>query len=401
MILLLIQAVLVFVACALGQAVALWVALRPWRRAAPDAHWSERARLAWCGRLLNSLGPLCAGALTAWQAQRFAPHPYASAVLGFAAFLGGTAAILRPARRILRRPVTWRSVAVEYAVTFLLLRAGFVTLILMALVLARYDHGPAAIAIVVGGFLAVLALQLGAALPFARLFRVLTKAPAKLVLMVAEVAEGEGMRMPAVYLLHWEVANAYAFINARAVAFTPKCLELMTDDEVRAVVAHELAHLRESFRQKFARSAGLFLFFPYFTAPAWIDGLGALGFLGAALILWLGSRFLRGFSQRMERRADAAALASAAGGETYARALEKIYEYNLVPAVMRGKAQTHPHLYDRLLAAGMQPAYPRPVAPKIWLLLPALAIVLAMSQTPRLLHLRRKFHVPIEEKWER
>jgi hypothetical protein len=37
-------------------------------------------------------------------------------------------------------------------------------------------------------------------------------------------------------------------------------------------------------------------------------------------------------------------------------------EVNLAPAVMPG-AQTHPHLYDRLLAAGIQPDFPRPSAP--------------------------------------
>jgi hypothetical protein len=40
----------------------------------------------------------------------------------------------------------------------------------------------------------------------------------------------------------------------------------------------------------------------------------------------------------------------------------KLHESNLVPAVMPGK-QTHPHLYDRLLAAGVQPDFPRPPAP--------------------------------------
>lgn len=399
--LLFVQTVLVFAACAVGQAVALWIVLRPLRRLSPDAHWTERARLAWCARLLNALGPLAAAAVTAWQADRFAPHPHSSAVLGLAAFLGVTMAVIRPARWFLRRPVSWRSLGADYAFTYLLLQSGLVSLIVMTVLLMQFNKGPAAIAIMVGGFVVAAALQFGAGLPLARLFRMLTPAPAKLRLMVAEIAEGEGMAMPAVYLLNWDVANAYAFTHAKAVAFTPKCVDLLTDEELRAVMAHELAHLRESFRQKFARSAGLFLFFPYFSAPAWIDKFGPMGFVGAAVILFVGSRLLRGFSQRMEQRADAAAHALATGEETYARALEKLYEYNVVPAVLRGKKQTHPHLYDRMLATGIQPAYPRPAPPKTWLLCPAVLLVVAMSQSPRLLHLRRHFRVPVTEKSER
>jgi hypothetical protein len=34
-----------------------------------------------------------------------------------------------------------------------------------------------------------------------------------------------------------------------------------------------------------------------------------------------------------------------------------------MPAGMPGKRQVHPHLYDRLLAAGVTPDYPRPKPP--------------------------------------
>jgi len=47
----------------------------------------------------------------------------------------------------------------------------------------------------------------------------------------------------------------------------------------------------------------------------------------------------------------------------YARALEKIYQDNLVSAVATSNSQAHPHLYDRMLAAGIQPEYPRPTKP--------------------------------------
>jgi Zn-dependent protease with chaperone function len=400
MLLLLIQAVLVFIAAALGQALALWVALWPLRRSPPEAHWSVRARLAWCARVLNMLGPLCAAVAVASQSERFSPHPFATAVLELAAFLGGTLAVLRPASWVLRRRVTWGTIARDYIVSFLVLRPGFVVMILMAVFLAGREMGPS-IAIMAGALLLAVLLQLGATLPLLRFFRLLTPAPSRVWDAVAAVAERAGMELPSVYLLRWDAANAFAFIYARAVAFTPVCVELMSDEELQSIAAHELAHLRETLGQKLTRSAGLFLLFPLFTLPVWLARYGAPAFLVVALLTLVGARLLRGFSQRMEQRADAAAHAEAQGEETYARVLEKLHEYNLVPAVMRGKAQSHPHLYDRMLATGIQPAYPRPKAPTLWLLLPALAIVVTVSLSPRLLHLRRKFHVTSEERWER
>jgi hypothetical protein len=46
-----------------------------------------------------------------------------------------------------------------------------------------------------------------------------------------------------------------------------------------------------------------------------------------------------------------------------ARALARLYEDNLIPAVLPGRGRTHPDLYDRLLAVGVQPDFPRPTAP--------------------------------------
>ena len=41
------------------------------------------------------------------------------------------------------------------------------------------------------------------------------------------------------------------------------------------------------------------------------------------------------------------------------------YATNWVALIVNpSKRQTHPHLYDRLLAAGVEPDYPRPAAPE-------------------------------------
>jgi hypothetical protein len=66
-------------------------------------------------------------------------------------------------------------------------------------------------------------------------------------------------------------------------------------------------------------------------------------------------------SRRMEARADH----GPRDGRTYARALERVYAANLIPAVLPGRGASHPHLYDRLLAVGVTPDYPRPAAPRV------------------------------------
>jgi hypothetical protein len=40
-----------------------------------------------------------------------------------------------------------------------------------------------------------------------------------------------------------------------------------------------------------------------------------------------------------------------------------LYEDGLLPAVNSKKRASHPHLYDRLIAAGVTPDFPRPSAP--------------------------------------
>ena len=98
----------------------------------------------------------------------------------------------------------------------------------------------------------------------------------------------------------------------------------------------------------------------------------------ALLALVLSQRMAR----RMEVRADSCAAENAADQATYARALERIYQINLIPAVMSGRRRIHPHLYDRMLAVGVTPDYPRPMPPRrftaaTWIQL-ALLFLLAM-----------------------
>ena len=169
------------------------------------------------------------------------------------------------------------------------------------------------------------------------------------------------------------MANAFAFIAAGSIGATSAALAILTDDELSAVCAHELGHLSEPRWVRMTRLLVSFVVGALIAAPAMIRAtvgsfMGAGAFVGALCVpfgclcfLWLYIRLNR----RMEVRADALGRQFEPAPGVYARALEKLYEINLVPVVI-SKRMTHPDLYDRLVGAGAPPEYERPHAPPGW-----------------------------------
>jgi heat shock protein HtpX len=69
----------------------------------------------------------------------------------------------------------------------------------------------------------------------------------KLYKIVREVKELAGIPMPKVYIIPSEGANAFATgrdYNHSAVAVTKGIMELLNDDELKGVIAHEFAHIK-------------------------------------------------------------------------------------------------------------------------------------------------------------
>jgi hypothetical protein len=85
----------------------------------------------------------------------------------------------------------------------------------------------------------------------------------------------------------------------------------------------------------------------------------------APMILALGTlglqRFNRWLSLRFEHRADSSAIEAPESSAIYAGALLKLHEFNLTPATLEKRTSTHPDLYDRMIAAGIGPEFPRPL----------------------------------------
>ena len=152
----------------------------------------------------------------------------------------------------------------------------------------------------------------------------------------------------------------------------------------QSVAAHELAHLREPRRLVWARASRHFLIGVYAALvaasarplPGSFGPLALMwGMLGATILLIVGLTLSNRLSLKMEHRADAQATESQVSPGVYARALEKLYQANLVPAVLRSKRMTHPHLYDRMIQAGVTPDYARPAllrgGPACWVWRPS------------------------------
>lgn len=191
-------------------------------------------------------------------------------------------------------------------------------------------------------------------------------APERLRKIVADTSARMNVTFREVWLMRSPSAQAFAMPGARKLLFTERLLELLPDDEVAAVCAHELAHLTESKADRYSRSIQMLAFLPwiYFNplTHAFGPNFGFFAFYGLLFTTIGVPRIYRRINRKLESRADEMAKANEGDAGTYARALAKLYADNLSPAVTAKSRATHPHLYDRLLAAGVTPDFPRPAA---------------------------------------
>lgn len=210
--------------------------------------------------------------------------------------------------------------------------------------------------------LVLLFLSLGGGLVLARRLGVFKPLPAA----VQNVLSGllpPGQAVPPSFTVRTLDANAFAIPSLKWMLFSDHLLRYFTAAEIGAIARHELAHLRESKWVLAGRMSIILVLAPLaFIRP--IAGSGGFpAILRTSLTAFLIYNGILLLSRRMERRADAQASATEGNSElVYARALEKLYQHNFIPAVLNNRG-THPHLYDRLLAAGAQPEYDRPKAP--------------------------------------
>jgi Zn-dependent protease with chaperone function len=188
--------------------------------------------------------------------------------------------------------------------------------------------------------------------------------------------------LPRVLVLRWPVVNALAYPSGNILAFTDAAVALLDDDELGAVAAHELGHLAEPTRAQLVRSLQALMWIPLAALRPLHHAFGLPALFGMLAVFALTVGPLRRFSRRMERHADRHAHEDGQDEGLYARTLEKLYRLNAIPAVLPRAQATHPHLYDRLRAAGVEPDYPRPAPPPRWRSLAGMTVAMVLAVLP-------------------
>lgn len=341
-----------------GSAVALLS--RPLRRLPPDAHWTERARLVLpvrraialsCALATFAAGPLqLGGALSR-------PGEVGRWTLGPILSIATALAIAYAFENRFVRRVPWASRwrgAAGYAV--LVYPAYWVSGAFAAW--ASRAHLSVAGSVAAG--VLVVALASGAAPWLGRAVGLVGRAPPRAEEVLACVLRRVGGARPRLLVFPIPGANAFAFQLTRTIGVTQGALDALDDEELGAILAHELGHLREPPAIVLLRTViGAVIPVAVVVAP-WVLSLTAeWGWLGVWCFAIAVLLVYRRLQRALERRADALGHAAS---PAYAAALERLYRANLSPAVLR-RAGSHPDLVDRMSSAGVTPSWPRPRPP--------------------------------------
>jgi Zn-dependent protease with chaperone function len=344
-----------------------WLAGWAFRAERPE-HWVERARLGWSPRRLAAawawVGPMAAALLALRLDNGLCPIP--PWVVAAACFGLGWLLMLPVRAHTERRygpsPVGALALARSAATLGLVLYPHLLLWLVLAMCMPA-GWGVAtwlltALALVLG----VLAF-LGGGLRVGQLFGLVRKAPAELADLAEAAGERVGVAPRAAWVLEVRASNAFAFPWSGDVGFTRRALQTLDPAQISAILAHELGHLAEPRRVRALRASGTLALVPLLL----IRPLSASFGLAAPVLVFAGvvllTTLVRRVRRAMEVRADEVAHEHEEDPGVYARALESIYRTNGVPPVL-SKRGTHPALYDRMVAAGVEPDYPRPDAPR-------------------------------------
>jgi Zn-dependent protease with chaperone function len=360
-------AVLVLFSAVLMQ-IGTWFALRPYRVARPR-EWYERSRLLFpakravpaCGVLLSLLIVSCGF----WIRHELSPFPRPLLALVAALMTSFLSLIIyrQVAAHIGSGAMSLRDAIRSVATRGVLLMPHLVIALAAMPVMPRQFDREALLVLALTAILAAFFVA-GGNLLTARLIGLAHPASPRLADITIQASARTGVIAKGVYEVDWGMVNALAFPLTKCVAFTKPSVEKLTDEELAAICAHELGHLAEPMRVHLFRVAALVT--SALCLPAVVPAAASFGTAGAVVILCCLLAINLSYaalSRRFEKLADAVATAAAPADVAYARALEHVYSLNLIPAVTGLKMQPHPDLYDRMVASGVQPDFPRPLPP--------------------------------------
>jgi Zn-dependent protease with chaperone function len=359
-----------------------WLALIPWRRARGQ-HWTEQARWFWPVRVAAAGNLWVVPAVVTLSCTLLWPHDSPHwAFLVLASAIGAAAGTIPLSAevfpRISRRELL-RETARAWTIRFVM---WLVFLLAIALMPEQFNVWTPAIAGTVIG-LCILWTH-GGLLWLGRKLGWLVVPTERLARVVKATSEKMGTPFKELWLMRNSLAQAYALPGSRTLLFSTRLLEILSEEEIAAVCAHELGHLSERWTDRYGRRVLWLTFLPWLFFHPMVKNFEMMGFM-LLLIPTVAAPFIfRALSHRLELRADSVAKSNEADPGVYARALQRLYEDGLLPAVNAQMQTAHPHLYDRLMAAGVTPAFPRPQAPARtawpgWLFSSALGLLAVLS----------------------
>lgn len=378
----------VLVTAFFSSVVWLLLASLSYRRLPADTHWTERARQWMSFRICGATTLIWTAMFTAAACAVWAQTSILLLSLLTVAAIVGVLAGGRIARLGMAVPPALKDSWVPGTlVLWAVLAPGMPMLFVLLAINANRALTVETLLITAGVAGIVMLWCTGPNLWALRLMGILRPVPASLQASIDRLASGTSTRVRRASLLALPMANAFAFPWRRELAFTPGLIDVLDEHERDSVIAHELGHLREPISMHAARLAGLGLIGVIGLSPATAKTLELPGTLCSLAAYFIGARLLGRFSRKAEENADASAKESEASEGTYARALEKIHAASLIPAVLNRNA-THPHLYDRMIKAGITPEYGRPQPPTkaLALIFAALATVTNLVLTFLLMH---------------
>ncbi len=337
--------------------------LGPYRRLGADAHWSERARLGFPARarivswafsstlLVSMTWLIWLGPLTPIAAV-LAPA-VATAIVG-----------LLSVRDVTRLVAPARPRATPRGLAALLVLGGARLPLLFACVLLaspRFD-GVTALALA-SAIAVVLAWALGLPLFAAERVGLLRRADPELGARVEAAAARVGVSGVVALVADLPSANAFALASPRRLVVTRALLEALPEAALDPALEHELERLAEPrVRRVLGLSSSLLLTLLVFTRPTLaLLGPGPAAALVASVFVLASS--LRGIARLVGARAVARERARAPYEPGYARVVARIHELEGIPLVLGRGLVGGASAYDRIVASGVDPGFPRPAAP--------------------------------------
>jgi Zn-dependent protease with chaperone function len=338
-----------------------WLALSSWRRSV-GAHWTERARRLYPVRISALLNPCFFAVNTSLALQSFLGESLFLWLPPTLASWAGATLSSYLAELQIWPGLSFKNWFNQFVLYTMLFESG---LLLVGIVfLAMPPHFGWQTWVIAGVLLTtLLSLTLGLTVKILCWTHMVQPAPVRLRDIAARAANRAGAKLRNVWVNQGPLANAFALLPMNDMLFSERLVEVVSDEELDSICAHEATHLTESGWVYIGRLFGALAFCPLiFIFPA-AHQFGLPGVLILLVVtmtlmflpLWLG--------RRMEKRADAGALQTA-DPAVYAQVLEKIYQTNWMPAAMPKRSRLpHPDLYDRMVAAGVTPSYERPQPP--------------------------------------